>query len=183
MLSMAAADKENLFENLELLKLAVISFMIIVFTFDLRMVLKEEIRIYSAFGVKWLWFSVKKKKPWNTLTVKPTYCIHLSFSKGKRPGVKKIAFLITDGQSNVDPSKTIPNANLLKASGVEIFVVAVGDYQTGISSETVEIASPDRKDHVFPVSDMNGFLDATRSAFELVAPNKYAALTPHKQLC
>ena len=52
MLSMAAADKENLFENLELLKLAVISFMIIVFTFDLRMVLKEEIRIYSAFGVK-----------------------------------------------------------------------------------------------------------------------------------
>ena len=107
----------------------------------------------------------------------------MSFSKGKRPGVKKIAFLITDGQSNVDPSKTIPNANLLKASGVEIFVVAVGDYQTGISSETVEIASPDRKDHVFPVSDMNGFLDATRSAFELVAPNKYAALTPHKQLC
>ena len=52
MLSMAAADKENLFENLELLKLAVISFMIIVLTFDLRMILKEEIRIYSAFGVK-----------------------------------------------------------------------------------------------------------------------------------
>ena len=49
---MPAADKENLFENLELLKLAVISFMIIVLTFDLRMILKEEIRIYSAFGVK-----------------------------------------------------------------------------------------------------------------------------------
>ena len=52
MLSMPGADEENLFEYLELLKLAVISFMIIVFTFDLRMVLKEEIRIYSAFGVK-----------------------------------------------------------------------------------------------------------------------------------
>ena len=49
---MPAADKENLFENLELLRLAVISFMIIVLTFDLRMILKEEIRIYSAFGVK-----------------------------------------------------------------------------------------------------------------------------------
>ena len=61
MLSMAAADKENLFEILELLKLAVISFMIKVFTFDLRMILKEEIRIYSAFGVKWLWFLVKKR--------------------------------------------------------------------------------------------------------------------------
>ena len=49
---MPGADKENLFDNLELLKLAIITFMIIVFTFDLRMVLKEEIRIYSAFGVK-----------------------------------------------------------------------------------------------------------------------------------
>ena len=29
------------------------------------------------------------------------------FSKGKHPGVKKIAFLITDGLLNVDPSKTI----------------------------------------------------------------------------
>ena len=164
---MPGADKENLFENLELLELVVISFMIIFFTFDLRMVLKEEI---------------KKKKSWNTLAVKPTYCIHLSFSKGKRPGVEKIAFLITDGQSNVDPSKTIPNANLLKASGVEIFVVSVGDYQTGIS-EIVEVASPDRKDHVFRVSDMNGFLDVTKLAFKLVAPKKYAPSTPHKQLC
>ena len=106
----------------------------------------------------------------------------MSFFKGKRPGVVKIAFLITDGQSNVDPSKTIPNANLLKASGVEIFVVAVGDYRTGIS-EIVEVASQDRKDHVFRVSDMNGFLDVTKLAFKLVAPKKYVALTPHKQLC
>ena len=123
-----------------------------------------------------------EKKTWNTFTVKPTYCIHLSFFKGKRPGVKKIAFLITDGQSNVDPWKTIPNANLLRACGVEIFVVAVGDYKSGIS-EIVEIASPDRKYHVFRVADMNGFLDVTNLAFKLVAPKKYAALTPHKKLC
>ena len=31
------------------------------------------------------------------------------FSKGKHPGVKKIAFLITDSLSNVDPSKTMQN--------------------------------------------------------------------------
>ncbi|XP_066018098.1 von Willebrand factor A domain-containing protein 1-like [Pocillopora verrucosa] len=51
-------------------------------------------------------------------------------SSGKRPGARKIAILITDGQSNVDPTKTIPNAELLKASGVEIFVIAVGNYKT-----------------------------------------------------
>ena len=31
------------------------------------------------------------------------------FSKGKHPGVKKIAFLITDSLSNVDPSKAMQN--------------------------------------------------------------------------
>ena len=61
MLSMPSADKENFFDNLELLKLAVTSFIILTFTFDLRMVLKKEIRIYPAFEVKWLWFLVKKK--------------------------------------------------------------------------------------------------------------------------
>ena len=61
MLWMPSADKENLFDNLEILKLAITSFIILTFTFDLRVVLKKEIRIYSAFGVKWLWFLVKKK--------------------------------------------------------------------------------------------------------------------------
>ena len=49
---MPSADKENLFDNLEILKLAITSFIILTFTFDLRVVLKKEIRIYSAFGVK-----------------------------------------------------------------------------------------------------------------------------------
>ena len=65
---------------------------------------------------------------------------------------------------------------------MEIFVVAVGDYNTGVG-EIEKIASPDRNYHVFRVSDMNGFVDVTKLAFKLVAPKKYAALTPHKQLC
>ncbi|XP_022804878.1 collagen alpha-1(XIV) chain-like [Stylophora pistillata] len=103
-------------------------------------------------------------------------------SSGKRPGVVKIAFLITDGHSNVDSSKTIPNANLLRASGVDIFVVAVGNYNSGIS-EIVEVASPDRKDHIFRVTDMSGFLDVTKLAFKLVAPKKYETQLNHKPLC
>ena len=98
---------------------------------------------------------VNEKKHWNTLTAKSTSCINLSFFKGQRPGVKKIAILITNGQSN-DPSKTILNANLLRARGVEIFVFAVGNYTAGIN-EIVEIASPDPKDHVFRIADVSGF--------------------------
>ena len=38
---MPDADKENLSKNLELLQLAVVSFIIVTFTFDLRVVLKK----------------------------------------------------------------------------------------------------------------------------------------------
>ena len=103
--------------------------------------------------------------------------------KGKRPGVTKIAFLVTDGKSNVDPDKTIPNANLLKSTGVEIFVVAVGNYISGID-EIVKVASPDRKGHVFRVANMTGFLDVTKLAFDLVAPGRYQVVAGQYQpLC
>ena len=127
-------------------------------------------------------FKEKKKDKTKYVHCKSSFCIHLSFSKGKRPGARKIAFLITDGQSNVDPSKTIPNAELLKASGVEIFVIAVGNYKTGIS-EIVKIASPDPKDHVFRVTNMNGLLHVTELAFKSVAPKKCAIQAHHNWLC
>lgn len=101
--------------------------------------------------------------------------------KGRRPGVTKIAFLVTDGRSNIEPDKTIPNANLLKSSGVEIFVVAVGDYISGID-EIVKVASPDRKEHVFRVADMSGFLDVTKLAYDLVAPGRYQVVAGQYQL-
>ena len=103
--------------------------------------------------------------------------------KGKRPGVTKVAFLVTDGKSNVDPDKTIPNANLLKNTGVEIFVIAVGNYIAGID-EIVKVASPDRKQHVFRVADMSGFLDVIKLAYDLVAPGRYQVVAGQYQpLC
>lgn len=112
---------------------------------------------------------------------KSSYYIHLPFSKRKRPGVVKIALLITNGLSNVDPSKTIPNAKL-KASGVEIFVIAVRNYNTGISG-IVKIASPDCRYHVFRVAYKSGFVDFTQLAFKSIAPKKYTVQAHHKRLC
>ena len=104
-------------------------------------------------------------------------------TEGKRPGVTKVAFLVTDGRSNVDPDKTIPNANLLKNTGVEIFVVAVGNFNTGID-EIVKVASPDRKKHVFRVADVSGFLDVIKLAYDLVAPGRYQVVAGQYQpLC
>lgn len=110
-------------------------------------------------------------------------CVLITLFKGKRPGVTKVAFLVTDGRSNIETEKTIPNANLLKSSGVEIFVVAVGDHISGID-EIVKVASPDRKQHVFRVVDMQGFLDVTKLAYKLVAPGRYQVVAGQYQpLC
>ena len=58
---------------------------------------------------------------------------------------------------------------------MEIFVVAVGNYISGID-ELVKVSSPDRKEHVFRVVDISEFLKVTELAFDLVAPGRYQAI-------
>ena len=51
------ADKKNLFNNRELLKLVIISFILMILVNDLAVLLKGEIRCWSLLGLK----RVKKK--------------------------------------------------------------------------------------------------------------------------
>ena len=46
---------------------------------------------------------------------------------GRRSSASKKVLLLTDGQSNVDETLTIPNAQKLKNIGVDIYVIAVGN--------------------------------------------------------
>jgi len=41
----------------------------------------------------------------------------------RRPDVQQIAILLTDGVSNVDAGRTIPEADAAKDEDIEIFVV------------------------------------------------------------
>lgn len=50
--------------------------------------------------------------------------------RGDRADVKNIVIVVTDGESNVNPGDTVPNADLLRGHtnlGVDIFVIPVGD--------------------------------------------------------
>ena len=84
----------------------------------------------------------------------------------------KWVFLVTDGRSNVQPQLTIPNASALKASGVKIFVVAVGDPVPGID-EIVKVASYPPKDHLLRVKKLSKFWNLIQLAVKLVASGKY----------
>ena len=101
------------------------------------------------------------------------------FQRGNIRVLKRLLSLSPIAFQMLIPRRPCKTANLLKASGVEIFVVAVGNYNT----EIVEIASPDRKDHVFRFTNTSGFLDVTKLAFKSVALKKYAVQAHHKRLC
>lgn len=74
-------------------------------------------------------------------------------SSGITQGGHRAALVVTDGNSNVNKSQTIPQANLLKATGVEVFVLAVGSYSSARIQEMRDICSPPYQDHLFRVSD------------------------------
>ncbi|XP_032227508.1 uncharacterized protein LOC116610940 [Nematostella vectensis] len=69
---------------------------------------------------------------------------------------RRRVLLVTDGLSNVRKQLTLLRAFELKASGIEVFVVAVGRYRYGME-EIVGMASSTQA-HLFRVSSMNGLV-------------------------
>ena len=83
-----------------------------------------------------------------------------------------MVFLVTDGQSNVEPDQTIPQAKALKKSGVKIYVVAVGEDTLDGLDEMVKIASDPKEKFLFRVESFAGFLSIVQLAITQVSPGK-----------
>lgn len=80
-------------------------------------------------------------------------------NSGITPGGGRSALVMTDGKSNINKNQTIPQANLLKAAGVEVFVLAVGSYSPAGIQEMRDICSVPYQDHLFRISDFKSFVD------------------------
>ncbi|CAB4008107.1 Retrovirus-related Pol poly from transposon, partial [Paramuricea clavata] len=89
------------------------------------------------------------------------------FLSGGRRFSKLKVLLMTDGQSNIDKSLTIPNAKKLKDMGAEIFVVAVGDHMYGID-EMAKVASYPPEKYIYRVKTNSGLLYVFELALEKV---------------
>lgn len=79
----------------------------------------------------------------------------------------RAALVMTDGRSNINKSQTIPQANLLKVAGVEVFVLAVGSYDPSGIQEMRDICSFPYQDHLFRVDDFRSLVDV----MDLIPPN------------
>jgi len=86
-----------------------------------------------------------------------------------------MVFLVTDGQSNVEQKLTIPKAEALKNSGVQIFVVAVGTYINGIH-EMVKVALYPPQQFLFRVKTLQQFWNVIKLIVKEVSPGKYAVI-------
>ncbi len=91
--------------------------------------------------------------------------------------------LLTDGHSNKEEGKTVPNAKKLKDNGVEVFVIAAGDqHMTGID-EMAKIASPPLQDFLFRVEKVGDFLEIVKMAIKEIAPDKYKIVKNYISTC
>ena len=73
-------------------------------------------------------------------------------TRGDREHVADIAIVVTDGESNRDPNRTIPEADLAKQSGVTFFVIGVTDLIN--EQEVKAIASDPDSEHYFNSPDI-----------------------------
>ena len=108
------------------------------------------------------------------LSVLNKYCFFFT-SKGRRDNSRKVVLLFTDGQWNEFPHLTVPKANALKGIGVDIYVVAVGRYISGID-EMVKVASSPPENYVFRVENNSALWKVVNLVNKQVNPRKYAVV-------
>jgi len=66
--------------------------------------------------------------------------------RGDRSAVRNVAIVVSDGNSNIYPDRTIPEADTARQRGVELFAVAVG--QQSNTREMAGIASDPDSEHL-----------------------------------
>ena len=86
-----------------------------------------------------------------------------------------MVFLLTDGKSNVDKSQTVPNAKKLRDDGVEIHVIGIGAFTSGIE-EIVQIVSFPPDDYLFRVKDYGDAIDVVKLVVKEINPCQYSVV-------
>ena len=84
------------------------------------------------------------------------------YRKGDRNDAPNVAIVITDGVSNINSRRTIPEAVTARDVGVHIYAVGIGLRDT---RELERIASEPASEHVFAVADFDKLPGLGRKIF------------------
>ena len=88
-------------------------------------------------------------------------------ASGHRQYARRLAVVVTDGNSNIQRDQTIPQAIQLKGIGTRVMVIAVGNYGDSGRKEMAGIASYPAKDNLFNVGDFDEMQEVVLMALSL----------------
>ena len=81
---------------------------------------------------------------------------------------RRLAVVVTDGNSNIQRDQTIPQAIQLKGIGTRVMVIAVGNYGDSGRKEMKDIASYPPGENLFFVDDFNDMYQVTFMAINSI---------------
>ena len=88
-------------------------------------------------------------------------------ASGHRQNARRLAVVVTDGNSNKQSHQTVPQAIQLKGIGTRVMVIAVGNYGDSGRKEMAGIASYPAKDNLFNVGDFDEMQEVVLMALSL----------------
>ena len=91
-------------------------------------------------------------------------------ANGDRPDVENIAIVITDGVSNINARRTIPEADEARKAGIHIYAIGIGLTDT---KELDGIASKPLEENRFTVQDFAELRDIRTTIFEALCKRKF----------
>lgn len=94
---------------------------------------------------------------------------YFSYRNGDRPNARNIAFIITDGVSNINQNRLEDEVNLAKEEGIQIYAVGIG---LSDDTEINLIASPPSSEHVYSVINFDELRNLDERIYESLCPCK-----------
>ena len=89
-------------------------------------------------------------------------------ASGHRQNARRLAVVVTDGNSNKQSHQTVPQAIQLKGIGTRVMVIAVGNYGASGRKEMEDIASYPPGENLFFVDDFNDMYQVTFMAINSI---------------
>jgi collagen type VI alpha len=94
-------------------------------------------------------------------------------ANGDRPDVDNICIVVTDGVSNINSRRTIPEAEQARADGIHIYAIGIGLTDT---KELDGIANKPVEENRFAVQEFSELRDMRLKIFSALCPGKRALL-------
>lgn len=93
-----------------------------------------------------------------------------SADHGDRPAAPNIGIIITDGRSNLNPERTVPEADRSREAGIDLYVIGVGF--AGISPELAGLASPPAEDNVLVTANFEDLSETQATVFSRICDSE-----------